>query len=82
MRQGTLYHRSTFVYKRTQQHLQVNNMYTYVAANALHYFERITETRNTKSSKDAEKFQAYAILLSKYFSRKLCPSDWPTGLQE
>jgi len=34
-------------------------------ANAFHYFERVTETRNTKSSKDAEKFQAYAILLSK-----------------
>jgi hypothetical protein len=63
MRQGTVYHRSTFVYKRTKQHLQVNNMYTYVVANALRYFECITETYTTKNSNGAEKFQAYAILL-------------------
>jgi len=61
MRQGTL---SAFIYKRTQQYLQVNKIHTYVAANALHYFERITETCKTKSSSDAEKFQACAILLS------------------
>jgi hypothetical protein len=56
MRQATLNHRSAFIYKRTQQHLQVNKMYTYVAANVLHYSERITETCKTKSSKYAEKF--------------------------
>jgi hypothetical protein len=52
VRQGTFYHRSTFVYERTQQHLQVNKMYTNVAANALHYFEGITESGNTKGSND------------------------------